>query len=308
MGLKEDATKKAIDVAGDNAPSVLGMLFPYAGLKRKAVDVYVADIEKSDLSREIKAYLIANAERDIKRIINQKSIADIAINNASIGTDFSDKSRVNEEWLERFMDSAAYVSDESVQIIWGKILAGEFEQPGSTPPNMTRILSELTPNLAIAFNKICSMRVFLCQLTEDELIKNGFYKLIVPYHGNMDSFLEMGISFKTLNELETIGLIKVDTIGGYVTNSEKLSSALISDGKRVGIVRNIKNDQLPIGNVLLTLAGDALSKILDDEVSPELGYYEMLENYYENHHYELSGEHSFVIEEHDGSMNITKID
>ena len=56
------------------------------------------------------------------------------------------------------MDAGAYVSDENVQIIWGKILAGEFERPGSTPPSMRRILTELTPELARVFEKICGMK------------------------------------------------------------------------------------------------------------------------------------------------------
>lgn len=34
------------------------------------------------------------------------------------------------------MDSAGFLSLEEIQWIWGKILANEFEKPGSTPPNM----------------------------------------------------------------------------------------------------------------------------------------------------------------------------
>ena len=52
------------------------------------------------------------------------------MNNAKEGTDFSDKSGVSEEWLERFMDSAGFVSAEDIQIIWGKILANELETLG----------------------------------------------------------------------------------------------------------------------------------------------------------------------------------
>ena len=39
---------------------------------------------------------------------------------------------VNEEWLDRFMDSAKFVSQEEIQAIWGKILAKEFENQENT--------------------------------------------------------------------------------------------------------------------------------------------------------------------------------
>lgn len=41
------------------------------------------------------------------------------------------------------MDSAGFVSSEEIQWIWGKILANEFEKPGSTPPNMIRYCQKL---------------------------------------------------------------------------------------------------------------------------------------------------------------------
>ena len=308
MGLKEDAAMTAIDVAGENAPNILGIFFPYLGLERKAVEVYISDIEKSNLPREVKVFLICNAQRDIKRIKNQKAITDIAVNNAREGTDFSEKSKVNEEWIERFIDSAGFVSDEEVQIIWGRILAGEFEHPGSTPPNMTRILSELTPDLAIAFRKVCSMKVYICDLADNESTENGFYKLIVPYKGNMEKFLQMELTFKILNELETIGLIKVDTMGGYVTKAEGLKSVLISCGEKVGIIHNLRNEELPIGNVLFTSAGEVLSKIINVEDLSEIDFYEMLENYFKGHNYELSNEHSFKIEKHADFLRFIKMD
>lgn len=127
---------------------LMGMLFPFAGMKQKAVEMYIEDIEKSDLPAETKVFMVLNTKKTFKKIKNQKAIAEIAIDNAKQGTDFSENSGVSEEWLDRFMDSAGFVSLEEIQWIWGKILANEFEKPGSTPPNMIRILSEITPKLA----------------------------------------------------------------------------------------------------------------------------------------------------------------
>ncbi|MBU5471280.1 DUF2806 domain-containing protein [Falcatimonas sp. MSJ-15] len=96
---------------------VLEMLFPFAGLKQKAVEMYVEDIEKSDLSAETKAFMILNTKKTFKKIKNQKTIAEIAMENTKQGTDFSEDSGVSEEWLDRFMDSAVFVSSEEIQWI-----------------------------------------------------------------------------------------------------------------------------------------------------------------------------------------------
>ena len=107
----------------DKATGAMGMLFPFAGIKQKAVEMYIAEIEKSDLSTETKVVMILNMKKLFKKLKNQKAIADIAMDNAKKGTNFTENSGVSEEWLERFMDSAGFVSSEAIQWIWGKILA-----------------------------------------------------------------------------------------------------------------------------------------------------------------------------------------
>ena len=166
---------------------------------------------------DTKMLLVMNTKKTLKKIKNQKKIADIAMENAKEGTDFTEASGVQEDWFERFMDSAGYVSSEEMQLIWGKILANEFEKAGTTPPNMIRVLSEITPNLAQVFRKLCSMRVTVIPL-DDKYGINGepIISVMVPYMTNEDAFLNMGITFNVLNELDTLGLIKFDAPGGYV--------------------------------------------------------------------------------------------
>lgn len=158
----------------------LGMLFPYIGIKKKAVNMYIEEIEKSNLSMDMKMSLLFNAKKNLKKMKNQKSIAEIAKNNAKEKTDFSERSGVDEEWFDRFMESAAFVSTEQMQLVWGKILANEFENPGCTPPNMTRILSEFTPTYAKAFRILCSMRILLMSVDEnDVIVRNEWTNIII---------------------------------------------------------------------------------------------------------------------------------
>ena len=47
---------------------VFGMLFPYAGIKKKAVDMYIAEVEKSNLPSDAKLIALLNAKKELKRL------------------------------------------------------------------------------------------------------------------------------------------------------------------------------------------------------------------------------------------------
>ena len=255
----------------------LGMLFPYAGITKKAVDMYIAEIEKSDMPIDAKMYAMMNAKKQLKQMKNQKQIAEIAMQNAKEGTSFTSDCGVSEEWLERFMDSAAYVSDENIQLIWGKILSNEFDNPGTTPPNMIRILSEMTPTYAKAFRQLCSMRFLIVSISENEEITGAYWKMAVPHSENIELMNELGISFQVINELETLGVIKFDSVVGYITTGIKDKKVLLCvNGKTMEITQH-ESESIPIGDVILTSAGETLKNITTIEEIE--GYDEAVKKY-----------------------------
>ena len=90
MGLEEELGETALDlVKNENVQNkvadLFGMLFLYAGIKKKAVDMYIEEIENSDLSTEAKMISLLNAKKTLKKIKNQKNIAEIAKENAKNG-------------------------------------------------------------------------------------------------------------------------------------------------------------------------------------------------------------------------------
>lgn len=282
MGIIEKAGKTALDLAKneavlDKTSNIASMLFPYAGLRKKALDMYISDVEKSDMTSESKLIAVLNAKSTIKKLKNQKNIAQIAIDTAKEETDFTEKSGVNKEWLERFMDSAGFVSDEVVQTMWGKILGKEFEKPGSTPSNMIRILSEITPVYAQAFRKICSMQMITVTLYENGKIKSARQDVVVPYSNDERIFSEMGLTFSVFNELETLGLIKFDALGGYaVTGINEKNVLLYVNGETLEIEEH-KENKIPVGSVMLTAAGMCLKNITPTEMIN--GYSDLVKKY-----------------------------
>lgn len=159
------------------------------------------------------------------------------------------------------MDSAGFVSAEEIQLIWGKILAKEFENPGSTPSNMIRILSEITPTCAQAFRQICSMKTMIVEIDNTGNPQNITQRVIVPYSQNEDALNRIGLTFNMLNELDTFGLIKFDGLNGYAAvGFEQKLVLLYTNGKTITINEHEKNE-IPIGNVILTSTGKCLMNI-----------------------------------------------
>lgn len=268
MDIKELVAETAVDlIKNENiqnkAVGLFTMLFPYTGIEKRALDIYIEEIEKSNLPTESKMIALLNAKDTIKKLKNQKAIADIAVSEVKEGTNFDEHSGVNQEWLERFMNSASFVSSEKVQLMWGKVLAGEFERPGSTPLNMIRILSEITPDYAHAFQIICSMNRLLITVDEQgraEILRND---VVVPYQSSSEELKEIGLSLPVLGELETLGLVKLNFIAGYVAQGLPDNTILTYCG---GILKEIATRELkevPIGSVVLTEAGECLRKITE---------------------------------------------
>jgi hypothetical protein len=83
-----------------------------------------AQIEISDLQR-----------RAFHRFLNeegkkQKNIEDITRKALPELTDDSKPSEVEDDWLTNFFDKCRLISDEEMQGLWSKVLAGEANSPG----------------------------------------------------------------------------------------------------------------------------------------------------------------------------------
>ena len=294
LGTLAGAAKGAAELANKNS-GFLGKLFPYFGIKKEIVEMHKENIKNSNLSLETKTIALFNLDKDIKRLKNQAAIAEKAIENAKEGTDFSENSKVDEEWLDRFMDSAKFVSSEEMQLIWGKVLAGEFENPGSTPPNMRRILSEFTPELAQAFRTICSMRIDIFPLGDNGDIENSLSEIIIPFsHEFENAFIE----FELFNELEMLGVITINSFTGYAEKLVNNANSLICLGNELILTKKNNNHPFPIGNVIPTFAGKTLQAIIEP-IKLE-GYYEFVRNYMEKQGILFSDNHDYVLEYEDG--------
>lgn len=114
---------------------------------------------------------------------------------------------------------------------------------------------------------------------------------------------EQGIQFSQLKELETLGLLRFETVAGYVlTFSENNVLMLIND--QLKIVSGYKTNQFPIGNIMLTEAGKVLSEVIPTEKMP--GYYDMITKYFEFYDLKIEDQSQYKVELSDGDIKFVK--
>ena len=277
-GMGRESVNKLVDV--------LGGVFPFWGLKKKAISTYISDIESSNLPPEAKMMAIANAKKTYKQLKNQTAIAKIALDTASEETDFTDASGVDDEWLERFMDSAKFVSDEQVQLLWGNVLAKEFENPNSTPPSVIRILSEITPIYAKAFQTLCSLSIHIAAANRaDSLFPVETHLILPPQYEYLSKF---NLNFSRLNELQMLGLIQFEAATGYILKLDaniKPKLHLIY-GTRVATILKYPDKHFPIGLVRLTDAGRSIARFADSQIIE--GHFDAVVQYLKDKHVEFA--------------------
>ena len=116
-------------------------------------------------------------------------------------------SELDHDWTARFFSDVQDVSSDEMQSIWGKVLAGEVERPGSTSILTLNVLRNLNQATAGIFRKLCSVCV---SIRSDG---NQFIDVRVSSLGGnagQNALQAYGLSFDALNMLNEHGLIISD--------------------------------------------------------------------------------------------------
>ena len=154
------------------------------------------------------------ASRVIKEQLNRDSIVRIATGQiGSAPKDCSepqDPREIDDEFLDAFDDVAKSKSTEYMQRLFGRILAGEIQAPGSFSIRGLKIVEQLDQATAKLFQQLCSMCVVL-EIPVAE--KMHLVDVRVPSLGgnaSTNALKTYGLSFAELNKLNEYGLIIPD--------------------------------------------------------------------------------------------------
>jgi hypothetical protein len=109
---------------------------------------------------------------------------------------------IEDDWIAHFFDKCRLISDEEMQTLWSKVLAGEANSPGRYSKRTVNLVSTLDKADAELFRKLCS---FAWQIGD-----------VVPlvYDHNDEIYHGGGVFFSSLLHLQEIGLISFQSLTG----------------------------------------------------------------------------------------------
>lgn len=179
---------------------------------------------------------------------------------------------INEDWLNTFEKEASQKSTEEMQLLFGRILAGEIQRPSSFSIKTVKLLGELDIVAATLFRHLCSLCVSL-------KVGSTYFDARVPSLGGnaaSNALQNYGLGFGQLNILHEYGLIIPDYNSyfdyqmcianennqvNFVFSHQNHDYGLLSSAERP------KDQALNLSGVALSKSGVELLRIVDIEPS-----------------------------------------
>lgn len=222
-----------------------------------AMTLAESEIEITDLQRRAVSRFV---EEETKKQQNIEAITEKAI---SLLDPTAKAERMEDDWITNFFDKCRIVSDNDMQNLWSRILAGEANNPGAFSRKTVNLLADLDKTSAKLFTNLCRfgwrMNSILCPLVL------GSGEEIYNRHG---------IHFYALGSLNSLGLIQVGDMGVTLRRQPKTISVFYY-GRSVQLTfPNNADNTLQLGEVLLTQSGRELATVIDSE--PIDGFFEFV--------------------------------
>lgn len=235
----------------DKISNAIGWIVMPKGNHKNLLDAetYLIEQIKEDekMPLMLKAASISNARKMIKEYENQSEILYEALN--YIGENVIPE-KVEDDWLSYFFDKAKNVSRSDVQRVWAKLLAKEFNEPGSVSKALIHILSIIDNEAAQKFTKLADFSYFL----------NGTPQVLIYMLSHTSIYSKYGLLPGDILYLEDIGLLQSDS-QGYVQELEKGDIIEYFDNR----IQVESSKTFRVGNTLLSKAGEELLSIITEK-------------------------------------------
>src|SRR5258708_5040845 len=109
-----------------------------------------AEIEKAERLQRAALRFLAE---ETKKQQNIESIISKALPEVS---EQAKPEQIEDDWIANFFDKCRLISDDEMQKLWGKILAGEANSPRKCSKRTVNLLASLDKMDALLFSKLCS--------------------------------------------------------------------------------------------------------------------------------------------------------
>lgn len=171
------------------------------------------------------------------------------------------------DWFVRFYEAAGSVSDDTMQNLWAKILAGEIAKPSSFSLKTIDVMKNLSKKDAELFIKICS----------HSFVINGS-NYFLPHEGEYLEFA--GITYENIMKLNELGLMFNNGLISFELSISNTPQTLIVNHGLVMMIATSsgKPEKACMGHYPFTEVGKELSTLITESASDEdfLKYGELL--------------------------------
>ena len=255
-----DLTKPA-DTLIKKVSNAVGVLYEPRQIRRvakakadAALTEAKSEIEITDLHRRAARRWIEEEAQ------HQKRMEDITAKALPRLDENAKPDSIEDDWLVNFFDKCRIVSDNQMQELWSRILAGEANSPGTYSKRTVNFLSDLDKTDADLFTKLCGFVWVL----------GDFVPLV--FDDSAEIYNRYGINFDTLNHLDSIGLVQFGAVS-IVAKPLKKRFTVAYYGRSLAL--NMPQDtdnNLDVGKARLTRIGQELAPICRSK--PVEGFWE----------------------------------
>lgn len=194
----------------------------------------ISQIEISELQRRAIQRFVAEEGK------KQKNIEEITAKALPQVEDKAQPQNIEDDGITNFFDKCRLISDDEMQTLWSKVLAGEANAPGTYTKRTVNLLGSLDKADAFLFQTLCSF--------------GWFFGNVVPivYEVEDEIYTKHGINLNALKHLDEIGLLSFESLSGYSKIHLPKKIRFTYYGKPIDIeFENEKDNRLEIGHVLL---------------------------------------------------------
>lgn len=193
---------------------------------------------------------------------------------------------LDEDWTTRFFRIAEDISNEEMQALWGKILAGEIKQPKTYSLRTLELIRNLSKNEADVFMKVANFAVkcgnanFLFKGKDSKLLKEKY-----------------NISYSDTALLTEIGLLQPGTFVNYQLFQQPTDSQHVFTAGNIVFIAKIKANtptiQMPVD--VFSNAGNELLKLINS--NPPMDYLTSIANSIKNENVDVKYAYILAFEE-----------
>lgn len=253
---------KTIAESGTAVGGVISKLFP--GIAKRSEDNAASDsvqnvlrdldsvldwINKNDLPDSIKT---AAVNFVFERRESTQRVTECIRSAAPIFKDNTDIDDLDQEWLDYWRMHAEKVRDSDVQAIWGAILAGEVNNPGTISKRTMSILADMEKRDAEAFVNLCSYCI-------GGTLPNGVKQPLTPMF--IDTGEQFAMDSQNIARLRALGLIDFTIGSGFgLTRSTKcMPEEVVQVGKTTYVLAGDGNAEFTVLQLPFTEYGEQIA-------------------------------------------------